>query len=258
MKTSNRPWTAPIVLPESAFVVLWERLGLGDLPRALFIPSPGATDEERAEVEHRATATLERVGIGAGGGLTGAAENALRLLAEPPAEYYGWLVPPGGDTIGLTAVTDGRRAVLAALADGFVHLVPVAAHDIAGALCRELPLEGPTAGEAFAVGADDPRLRDLLAPGRLGTRAQFFVSVAGRGRRLRSPHAIGYAETRQGNWFFHALGEGDRITAVPARAEILSVLFERTSRWLSDHPLPAGMARKGNNHRGGWAGNRNA
>lgn len=254
MTTSSRPWTAPIVLPESAFVVLWERLGLGDLPRALFIPSPGTSDEERAEVERLATATLARTGIGAGGGLTGAAEYALRLLAEPQSEYYGWLVPSGGDTIGLTAVTDGRQAVLAALANGVVHLVPVDTHDIAGALCRELPLEGGSANESFAVGADDPRLRDLLAPGRLGARAQFFVSVAGRGRRLRSSHAIGYAETRRGNWFFHALDEEDRITAVPARAEILSVLFERTSRRLS---ASTGMARKGNSHRGGWAGNRN-
>jgi hypothetical protein len=246
---------APITLPEIAFVVLWERLGLGDLPSALFIPSPGATHEERAETECGAAAALTRAGIGPGGGLTGSAGNALRLLAAPSAEYYGWLVPAGGDAIGLTAATDGRQAVLARLADGFVRRVPVGAQDIAGALCGEIPLAGGT-GQGFTVRPGDRRVRELLAPERLGARAQFFVSVTRRGRRLRSAQAIGYAQTGQGNWLFHALAGPDRITAVPGRAEVLAALLGETGRRLAASPPVPRIARKGTRDRDVWTRNR--
>ncbi|HET6504860.1 MAG TPA: ESX secretion-associated protein EspG [Amycolatopsis sp.] len=218
----------PLTLPELAFVVLWEKLGLGDLPRPLFIPSPGATAGERANLERAAALELVHQGFGYGGSADEKVERALGVLAGPSTEYYGWIVPPNGDTIGFVAATDGRDAVLAQLVDGSVRLLPIPPQGLAAALCRELPLEAGGPGPPVSLPRHAPQLADLIAP-PLGIRAQFFVSVLDRtGARHRSEHPVDYAQTQRGNWIFHTLSGRDLITIVPANAAVLTTALDQT------------------------------
>ncbi|GLY65634.1 ESX secretion-associated protein EspG [Amycolatopsis taiwanensis] len=225
---TNAAEVFPIALPELTFVVLWEKQGLGDLPPALFVPSPGATGRQRAEVERAAALELVRHGIGYGGVADERVGRALKVLAAPATEYYGWLVPPGGDTIGFVAASDGRESLFAKLSGGFVHLMPAGPQGLAGALCRELPLEAGAPAAPVTLPRTAPRLAELISP-PLGTRAQFFVAVRDRaGHRRRCEHPVDYAQTRHGNLIFHALDGRDRVTVVPASVDALATALDQT------------------------------
>src|SRR5256885_6602444 len=87
---------ASMTMSGLAFVVLWEKLDLGTLPRALFLPSPGTTVADRATAERIAAMELARIGVGWGARLDDEIVASLRLLAAPATEYYGWIMPPTG------------------------------------------------------------------------------------------------------------------------------------------------------------------
>jgi ESX secretion-associated protein EspG len=224
----------PITLPEATFAILWEKAGLGDLPRALFVPSPGATGHERAALERAAALELVRQGIGYGGAADEEVERALGVLARPAVEHYGWVVPPGGDAVGFVAAGDGRQTVLAKLADGFVWLSPAGRREPAPALCQELPIETSAPAAEVTLPRDSARLAELVAP-PLAVRAQFFSSVRGRdGRRRRVERPIHYVRSRLGAWLLHTLSGHDRITVVPASPAALADALDQTSHRL--HP----------------------
>src|SRR5437660_11417273 len=103
---------APVAMSAATVVVLWEKLGLGALPRALFVPSPGATRAERARAEHAAAVELAGLGFGDGSALDGHLAATLQVLAAPASECYGWIVPAYGKTFGVLAA---RSAALGGL-----------------------------------------------------------------------------------------------------------------------------------------------
>src|SRR5262245_31230060 len=123
--TSDVTLRGSMTLSGLAFTVLWEKLDLGALPRALFQLSPGATHAERARVEHVAATELARLGLGDGCALDDETVATLRLLAKPDIECYGWLVPTDGRPVGVLGAEAGRRAVLAWQDAPVVELMPV-------------------------------------------------------------------------------------------------------------------------------------
>jgi len=76
----------PITLSALEFDVLWEHLGLGDMPLVVKVPSPGKTHEERALLEARVWADLESRGLGRAIDPDPDIERILGILAKPSRE----------------------------------------------------------------------------------------------------------------------------------------------------------------------------
>jgi hypothetical protein len=76
----------PITLSALEFDVLWEHLGLGDMPLVVKVPSPGKTHEERAVIEARVWAALESRGLGRSVEPDRDIEDMLGVLAKPDRE----------------------------------------------------------------------------------------------------------------------------------------------------------------------------
>lgn len=218
----------PLVLPGHAFVVLWEKLGLGPLPTALFLPSPGATVPERARIEHAAALELSRLGLGAGRDADHHVVATLRLLAQPELDYHGWIVPASGRSIGVLAASAGRRAVLSTLDGQVVGLTPVA--DPAMAVAQWLPPLPPAPAPVIIPEHSRAAFEYAVGEPVLGN-GQLFVAVRDRvGRRRAHPGAIEYVDTARGRWLLRRERAG--TTAVPGPPEAIAAELDRVHRQL--------------------------
>ncbi|CAM3577377.1 ESX secretion-associated protein EspG [Kibdelosporangium persicum] len=218
----------PLRLSGSAFVVLWEKLGLGTLPRALFAPSPGATAGERSRVERAAAEELTRLGIGRGHDIDHELVVALRLLAMPAAEYYGWVVPAGGPVFGVQAAAAGNAAVLSTVADSMVELIRVNAGNLASAVGHRLPPHPPARSRPVTTEHTRQDFERAVGDAITGN-GQFFVAVRDKlGRRRQYEQAIEYVDTARGRWLLRR-GNGT-TTAVPADAGVVGAELDRI-RW---------------------------
>jgi hypothetical protein len=103
----------PVTISALEFDVLWEHLRLETMPLVLKVPSPGKTHAERAELEHRVWADLERRGLGRPVALDPVLEDLLHLLNRPQHEVDGrvWL----GRSVRVLAAAKGQSGVLAVL-----------------------------------------------------------------------------------------------------------------------------------------------
>lgn len=214
MTTTSHALRTRIVLSATTFTVLWEKLALGPLPRALFLPSPGATARERARIEHTAAIELAGLGIGFGTAADHELTAALRLLARPEMSCHGWVVPAA---FGVHAAVSGRHAIVARLDAPVVELWPADPGDLAGAVVRQLPPLPPATGHAPLAGYSRVAFEQATGTTITGN-GQFFVAVRDRLGRRRQGQAIEYLDTARGRW----LVRRNPASAVPGTVAALT------------------------------------
>ncbi|TQM82732.1 ESAT-6 protein secretion system EspG family protein [Saccharothrix saharensis] len=127
----------PVTISALEFDVLWEHLRLETMPLVLKVPSPGKTHAERAELERRAWAELDRRGLGRPVSLDPMLEDLLHLLNRPQHEVDGrlWL----GHSVRVLAAAKGQSAVLAVLAHDQLTLRPASAEGLPREALSVLP-----------------------------------------------------------------------------------------------------------------------
>ncbi|MEU4742227.1 ESX secretion-associated protein EspG [Actinosynnema sp. NPDC023658] len=127
----------PVTISALEFDVLWEHLRLETLPLVLKVPSPGKTHSERAELEQRAWADLDRRGLGRPASLDPGLEDLLHLLNRPQEEVDGrlWL----GHSVRVLAASKGSSGVLAVLAHDQLTLRPASAEGLPREALSVLP-----------------------------------------------------------------------------------------------------------------------
>lgn len=213
----------PIALSALEFDVLWEHLGLGEPPLILTVPSPGKTDEERAEYVQQAWSGLFGRGLGGPHSVHPELERLVRLLERPDREVDARVV--GGRAM---IATIAGEAVLATFAGNTITVRSTSAVSLSGTITGLLPpapagpgrsVSIPTADfEAAAkaggtdkhafeqalydrgVRGDDvatllEMIKDVIATGNFG-----FAMRDHLGRRRRAERVVAYFDTEDGRY----------------------------------------------------------
>jgi hypothetical protein len=230
MTTNDR--RASMVFSGRAFAVLWEKLALGALPRALFQLSPGTTRAERAWAEHLAATELSGLGLGKGHPLDDEVVATLKLLAKPEVECYGWLVPAGGSPVGVLGAQSARQAVLAWQDPPVVELMPVEPGELPRVVAYQLPPLPPASRQVVlaqhTVQAFEYAVRDAVAG-----HGQLFAAVRDRlGRRRQQDSGIEYVDTAHERWLLRR--DCGVTTAVPGTVDAIAAELDRTVRKLGN------------------------
>jgi ESX secretion-associated protein EspG len=175
----------PISLSALEFDVLWEHLNLGTMPLVVKVPSPGKTDEERAELEEQAWADMASRGLGRKVDLDPDLEPMLRLLARPDREVDGRTYVDRG--IRLLACSVGDEAALAVLSEGSLTLQRASAANLAGAALRVLPARSAGPGRSVTLRSED---FEAAANDVSRTREGFRAALLERGVRTDDADAL--------------------------------------------------------------------
>ncbi|MGO1049685.1 ESX secretion-associated protein EspG [Crossiella sp. CA198] len=217
---------ARVVISALAYDLVWEAERLGDQHNALITDSPGSTWEERIEVAKRVLGELTAAGLADGTDVRPDLVAALRLLARPQREVYGWFSPDAqAPPVGVLAATAGTDAVLAILHDGWLTLEPVDPDRLPEAVARLLPecpplrtpvlsfpqeeqagrstAEGPVlrpAGGPRGHAATAERARRLFAQSKLGAGQFRVASRTPRGSREIAEFPLDYVDTAAGRY----------------------------------------------------------
>lgn len=205
---------------DTAFAVLWEKLALGALPRALFQLPPGATRAERARAEHLAATELSSLGLGHGHPVDDDLVATLRLLARPAVECYGWLVPATGRPVGVLGAESGRQAVLAWQDPPVVELMPVAPGELPRVVAYQLP-PLPPAGHQVVLAEHTVRAFEYAVRDTVVGHGQLFAAVRDRlGRRRQQERGIEYVDTPHDRWLLRR--ESGVTTASPGTVDAIA------------------------------------
>jgi hypothetical protein len=215
----------PITLSALEFDVLWEHLRLETMPLVLKVPSPGKTHSERAELEQRAWADLDRRGLGRPVSLDPALEDLLHLLNRPQQEVDGrlWL----GHRVRVLAAAKGQSGVLAVLAHDQLTLRPASAEGLPREALSVLPplpagpghsVTLPSAdldAAASASSTPDDLQNALVSRGirqedartladmfrDAGNRGQFGFATRDKwGKRVRQDHVVSFFDNPHGRY----------------------------------------------------------
>jgi hypothetical protein len=127
-------------LPE--FDVLWEDLGLGDVPFPLEVPGHGRTLEERARIQAGVQEELRERGAEAG--------PMLRLLARPELTV-DLVAQLDGRMVRAVAAGRGRHAVRAVQLDKSVVLTRIRDTAVISSVVDLLPASRPGPGRSVTV-----------------------------------------------------------------------------------------------------------
>jgi hypothetical protein len=213
----------PISLSALEFDVLWEHLGLGEQPLILLVPSPGKTDEERAEYVQQAWSSMYGRGLGGPNSVHPELERLIRLLERPDREVDARVI--GGRAM-IAVVAD--EAVLATYSGDTVTVRATSASSLAETITSLLPpapagpgrsVSLPTAdfeAAAKAGGTDKHAFEQALyARGIRGddvaTLLEMIKDVTGSGnfgcamrdhlgRRRRAERVVAYFDTEDGRY----------------------------------------------------------
>lgn len=168
----------PITVSALEFDVLWEHFGLEDMPLAVKVPSPGATYQERAQLEQRAWAEIERRGLGRPANLHPAIGPALGVLSRPDQEVDGrtWL----GRSVRFLAASRGEEAVLAILADDYLTMHTISATALPSVAIGVLARVPAGPGHSVSLRSDD---FEAAANNAGGTKQGFEHALRNRGIR---------------------------------------------------------------------------
>ncbi|MPZ80588.1 MAG: ESX secretion-associated protein EspG [Actinophytocola sp.] len=177
--------TEPITLSALEFDVLWEHLRLGQLPLVVKVPSPGKTVEERAQLEQRAWADLERRGLGRPVEVHPDIEDILTLLAKPDREVDARAY--AGRNVRALAAATGEVAGVAELSDGQVKLRHASAAGLPAAALAALPTAVPGPGQSVTLRTVD--FENAAITGA-GTREGFHKELLSHGTRADDATAL--------------------------------------------------------------------
>jgi ESX secretion-associated protein EspG len=216
----------PITLSALEFDVLWEHFRLGAMPLVVKVPSPGKTNEERAQLEAQAWADLEARGLGRPVEVNPDIEDLLATLARPEREVD--VRAYVGRNIRVLAAATGNTAAVAELSDEVVTLRRASESGLPSAALTVLPpiAAGPgrsvtlRTAEFEQAAANAGRNRDgfgtaLLATGLRSDDAEALVEMikdvahtgnfgaAARdrlGRRRRANRVVSFFDTEDGRY----------------------------------------------------------
>lgn len=178
--------TQPITLSALEFDVLWEHLRLGQLPLVVKVPSPGKTNDERAQLEEKAWTDLEGRGLGRPVEVNPDIEDILSALAKPEREVD--LRAYAGRGTRVLAAAGGDVAGVAELSDGQVTLRRVSASGLPSAVLAALPTAVPGPGQSVTLRTSD---FEAAAHASVGTRDGFQAALLGHGIRKDDAVVLG-------------------------------------------------------------------
>lgn len=198
------------------------------------VPSPGSTEEQRAELEQHAHQELAANGLLQNGRLDEEFLQDIRTLDRPTVEFYGWVDLHANGKASVLAASNGYTSVRAVLVNNTeFHIEPLPGNvDLAAAATAVMPPLQPGAGAANAPlavleSAMDPNAYQATQDDVLGWRAQaqeqkdrrqaaqvlaiqqlprigggmFYTAARDRlGRRRRAAQWISYLDTQDGRW----------------------------------------------------------
>ncbi|RZS36769.1 ESAT-6 protein secretion system EspG family protein [Herbihabitans rhizosphaerae] len=175
--------TEPITISEVEFDVLWKHLDLDETPLILDVASPGATWDERKQIERATWDELGRRGLGVPSNVDYRLEDLMRLLFQPKREIDArlWV----GHLLRAIIATDGRRAVQATWEHGQIALREA---DVTGLPRHALALLPQTpAGPGASVTL---RSEDFAAVAQAATPQEFEQELRARGVRAQDVETL--------------------------------------------------------------------
>lgn len=207
------------------FDVLWEHLGLQDMPVVLRVASMGETNAERTRLVDAAWNSLANKGLGSRMDYDPRLTQMLRVIAHPDSEVDGriWCQP---HTRVLAATKDGA-AVLVVFAGNLLTFRDAAITGLPREVLTQLPDLPPGPGESITLPSADfeAAARDATTPaqfrqnliergireidaasltamiGDLTGQGQFGVAFRDRwGARVRGEHVVNFFDTEQGRY----------------------------------------------------------
>ena len=183
----------PVTISALEFDVLWEHLRLETMPLVLKVPSPGKTHGERADLERRVWADLERRGLGRPVSLNPMLEDLLHLLNRPQSEVDGrlWL----GRSVRVLAAAKGQSGVLAVLDGEQLTLRAASSEGLPREALSVLPPCKPGTGHSITLPSTDLD----AAAASAGSTADLENALRGRGMRQDDAHTLGEMLTDAGN-----------------------------------------------------------
>lgn len=168
----------PITLSALEFDVLWEHLGLGDMPLVVKVPSPGKTHEERALLAARVWADLESRGLGRAVEVDPDIEEILGVLAKPQREVD--VRAYVGHNVRVLAASVGESAAVAELSDDRVTLRRTTGSSLPSAALAVLPPAPAGPGRSVTLPTAD---FEEAAKAAARTREGFGNALLERGLR---------------------------------------------------------------------------
>jgi hypothetical protein len=180
--------------------------------------------------------------------------DSLAVLARPTDECYGWFTHRGVTTAVLAA-SIGADAALAVRHGDSIRMVPIDATRLVETVVGSLPVVPPGHGHSINVARSRLRAKAGVPAGvavdRPGDGEAAFAWLSGlpaagagelhvavrnpiTGRRVVSPHAVGYHDTAQGRWWVQVVPghDDDWIVAAPATADLLVTRLREAHRAL--------------------------
>lgn len=149
-----------ITLSLAAVDLLWERLGLDTKPVIFEIPGVGMTLDDRARIREEVFAELARRGLMRRGEVAPDLAAMLTLVGRAPVAVEAVGVLAGGRRLCARAVSDGRLAVLAVLADEALRLDRVRPTGLVPAMLELIGRARPGPGRSVSYpGAERPEVR---------------------------------------------------------------------------------------------------
>ncbi|MFB9904704.1 ESX secretion-associated protein EspG [Allokutzneria oryzae] len=215
-----------VVLSTVEFDVLWNHLGLPEMPLVLRVPSPGKTHSERAELERAVWDDIGERGLGRPIRLDAELEQMLGVLALPDREVDGrvWL----GRSVRVLAAARGSDGVLAVLEGSQLTLRQVADYGLPRTALSVLPplpagpgrsitlpssdLDAAAAQAGDSVAALEAALRQYgvraedanalsTVVSEVGDRGQFGAAARDEhGKRRRADRVIAFFDTPAGRY----------------------------------------------------------
>nr|WP_042196851.1 ESX secretion-associated protein EspG [Kibdelosporangium sp. MJ126-NF4]CEL22592.1 hypothetical protein [Kibdelosporangium sp. MJ126-NF4]CTQ89734.1 hypothetical protein [Kibdelosporangium sp. MJ126-NF4] len=265
MKTArNRPAGAPgpvFTISDLAFQVLWEYLGLLDMPETLTVSHHGP--DQRGMVS-RAWSELQRAGLADSAAPHPRLVALLNILARPQRAVGArlWL----GGPVRAYAATAGDQAAFGVHVGGYVNIHAIRPEDLARApvslLLEAAPGPGCTVSLPNEVIAD-ARFRSIVGPDtgsrpprapRIGSqeanwlaetiygagdRGEFTATVIDHmGYSVRDDELVGFFDSPNGRYLieeYRAADGRDWTTVEPATGKLLVECIDRTLLTLSGH-----------------------
>lgn len=237
--------------------VVWRAEPLGALPLVLDVPSPGASDAERAAIETGVWSDLvERELADDHGRAEPGLASALRVLANHRRSLQLRLFGP--EPIRAILAKHGRRAVLAAIDGDDFRMSPVPETGLVVTLLSLLPKVPTGQGHSVSVdttafaqaartasrpaaertlrqhglGRDEARTLLDMATGAVRTGQIMAERRTADGGSSRTPRVIAFHDTRSGRYLAVRTisANSDHLTIAPATMDKLAGMVDQAAR----------------------------
>jgi hypothetical protein len=266
MKTARRTTAATpgavFTISDLAYQVLWEYLGLPDMPETLTVSRFGPNDDRNGVVS-KAWAELQRAGLADAAAPHPRLVNLLNILARPRRAVGArlWL----GGPVRAYAASVGDQAAFGVYVGGYVNVHAIRAEDLARAPVSLLLESNPGPGCTVSLPNEvigDARYRSISGPGdrtparapRIGSeeanwlaetiygagdRGEFTAAVIDQmGYSVRDDELVGFFDSPNGRYLieeYRAADGRDWTTVEPASGKMLVDCIERTLLTLDGH-----------------------